>query len=139
MNKIQFIIYGDPISQGRPKARRQGEHARVYMPAKVKAAERNILAQAISYRPEKPLKGGIILSLKFFKPKPKSYPKKRKLNIVKPDLTNMEKLVEDALNKVFWEDDARIFCKTSVKLYGEPARTEVEIQEINPDENYQIE
>lgn len=43
----------------------------------------------------------------------------------KPDIDNLEKTVLDALNGVWWRDDARVFHVVKTKAYDNPPRTEI--------------
>lgn len=48
----------------------------------------------------------------------------------KPDLSNLVKLIEDALNGVFWKDDSIICREVLDKVYSERPRVEVEIYSL---------
>ena len=50
--------------------------------------------------------------------------------IVRPDTTKLLRGLEDALTGVVWRDDAQVVVQTARKVYGEPARTMVEIQRL---------
>lgn len=52
----------------------------------------------------------------------------------KPDATKLWRCAEDSLNKVLWADDAQIVEQHVTKHWGEPARMEIEIREIKPEE-----
>ena len=49
----------------------------------------------------------------------------------KPDIDNIIKIIFDALNGVAYKDDTQIFEVHAVERYGETARVEVELFEIN--------
>jgi Holliday junction resolvase RusA-like endonuclease len=49
------------------------------------------------------------------------YPDKR------PDLTKLVRAVEDGLKGVVWRDDDQVVQQEAAKVYGEPARVEVEV------------
>lgn len=76
----------------------------------------------------------IFMKVTVVKEPPKSFTKKQKedaLNgdlqfIGRPDVSNLYKLIEDALNDVLYKDDSQIVRMTCIKLYGE--RDEVVIQ-----------
>ena len=120
---MKFTVLTQPVPKGRPRFTRRGF---AYTPKETKIAEANFLAQAVRYAPEKPLQEALKVSLKFFKPKPKSKPKKVIHWTTKPDLDNFIKIL-DSLNGVFWLDDSQIVEIYATKEYGEPARTEIEI------------
>jgi Holliday junction resolvase RusA-like endonuclease len=47
--------------------------------------------------------------------------------IVRPDTTKLLRGLEDALTGVVWRDDAQVVVQTARKVFGEPARTMVEV------------
>lgn len=67
---------------------------------------------------------------------PKSYSNKRKaecLNsrpLVKPDLSNIVKGIEDALNGIAYIDDCQIVDLHVMKFYSDEPRVEVVLEEI---------
>jgi len=67
---------------------------------------------------------------------PTSWSKKRRGRALKsfhskrPDLSNLIKFYEDALNEVFWDDDCLIATIEAVKIYSESPRTIIEVIEI---------
>lgn len=50
--------------------------------------------------------------------------------IGKPDATKLLRAVEDALTSVLWEDDAQIVRQTVEKVWGIPARAEIEVESL---------
>lgn len=137
---IRFTIYGEPTAKGRPRAVR-GKNGRIrgaYTPGKTRIEETNFRAQAVKVKPERPFEGPVALELKFFRGVPRSWSKRKKeralsceiLPAVKPDVDNLAKLVKDALNGVFWRDDAQVVRLTAEKKYSDVPRTEVTIKEV---------
>lgn len=57
----------------------------------------------------------------------------------RPDLDNLDKFLNDALNEIAWVDDAQIWSKMSRKLYTreEKGFYEVKIEELDESENPQ--
>ena len=53
-------------------------------------------------------------------------------HLAKPDIDNLFKGLTDALNGVVWEDD-KLICEIGrqVKIYGDPPRIEIEIEEVS--------
>lgn len=49
---------------------------------------------------------------------------------VKPDLSNLLKLTEDALNKIAWADDGRISRIVMDKLYARVPRQDVQVYKL---------
>ena len=118
---IKFFITGEPVAQGRPRFTskdRNGDplpFVRTYDPAKSKNWKETIAWEAKS-RGFTSLEGPLRMVLTFRLRKPKSV--KRKWPTVKPDLSNMEKGIEDALNKICYKDDSQIVIKESKKEYA---------------------
>jgi len=114
-----------PVAKGRPKFTRNGY---AYTPTKTREAEAFIKTCAIG---NETFADGIplLMTLRFYFTKPKSA-KKRVYHTVKPDCTNLAKLVEDSLNGITYHDDSAIVQMFIYKDYGEPARIEVEINQI---------
>ena len=73
--------------------------------------------------------GPIVMDIAFFKTRPKSYAKSVLHWTKKPDIDNLIKLVLDALNGVFYVDDAQVMRITASKQYDELARTEITIEQ----------
>ena len=69
-------------------------------------------------------------------PIPKSYSKTARLKAVgephqkKPDISNLIKFTEDALNEVLWEDDSCISEITAKKVYSEEPKTIITVEKI---------
>ena len=135
--KIKFEILGPPRPKGRPKFFRKGNFVGTYTPKTTREAEQNVLIQALPHRPPKPLDEALRLTAIFHMPIPTSMSKKkRNLAINKflrptkrPDLDNLTK-IKDALNKVFWTDDAVIVEEFLYKVYSETPKTEITIETI---------
>jgi len=78
--------------------------------------------------------------VRFYRPRPKGHYKgngelskagrESMAPTTKPDATKLWRCAEDALNKVLWSDDAIIVDQHVTKHWGEPARMEIEIREI---------
>lgn len=53
--------------------------------------------------------------------------------IVKPDLSNYVKAIEDGLNKIVWKDDSLIVHEETDKFYSENPRIEIEVEQWEPE------
>lgn len=118
--KLEFRVYGKPLAQGRPRATKVGKFVRLYDPQQSRSWKAQIAEQAQDRLKNQPiLTGALILTLLFYMPKPKSLPKKKfRYHTKRPDLSNLEKAVEDALKSVVYQDDSQIFSKLSSKVYA---------------------
>jgi Holliday junction resolvase RusA-like endonuclease len=109
-----FIVFDvEPTVKARPRVTRSGH---TYTPAKTKVAENAISLLAKSAH-KKPLEGPLKLKAIFYIQRPK------KLKTTYPrgsgDLDNYLKLVSDALNGIFWVDDAQLVEIHVKKMYTE--------------------
>jgi Holliday junction resolvase RusA-like endonuclease len=80
------------------------------------------------------LDGPLALAVTFHVPRPKGHYGKRGLRptaqvypTTRPDVTKLLRAVEDACTGVVWRDDAQVVRQVAAKVYGEPARAEVEV------------
>ena len=119
-----FAIEGEPAAKGRPRFKVFRGHAMAYTPAKTKRAEQAVKeAYKSAYGDKEPFAGAIWLSVEFYMPIPKSLSKKKREELrgrwhcKKPDVDNLLKLVQDALNGLAWKDDSQIVSCAVKKLY----------------------
>ena len=141
-NAVEIVIPGCPVPKGR--ARSAVIHGRVvhYTPKPTKDYEslaRSYAMQAMAKR--KVMDGPVFLAVRFYLPIPESWSKKKKESalclaispITKPDLSNLVKAVEDAMNGVVWRDDSQVTCMQVEKFYSDEPRSEVTVKEMNED------
>lgn len=117
-----------PVGKGRPRFSRAGGFVRTHTPEATVGAEaeiRFLLSQAQAPK----LEGPIYMVVKAVFAKPKSA-KKRLHPVVKPDLSNVLKLIEDAANGILFNDDSQICITSAVKAYGEHDFVELVVGEI---------
>lgn len=122
-----LFIPGVPVAKGRPRFRRNGAYVIAYTPKKTHEAE-NTIAQAWknAYGRLTLMEGPLELSIVAYMPLPKGASKKRLLavsssgewHLVKPDSSNLGKLVEDALNGVAYADDSIVCVSAPIKVYA---------------------
>jgi Holliday junction resolvase RusA-like endonuclease len=105
-----------PTPQGRSRSTKGGHH---YTPEKTRLAAVDIKSQLL--RGDIPLfKGPLELTAAFYFIRPKSVPQsKRPKHTVKPDLSNLVKLLEDSCNGLLWLDDCQIVSLILDKYYVE--------------------
>lgn len=127
---MKFTAFLIPVAKARARFFVRGGHVRSYTPNKTSNAEGHIRAAFLEAKGQKIAKGvPILLTANIYIPKPASLPKRRVFATSRPDIDNYIKLVMDALNKFAWEDDAQVITLAACKLYGDPPRIEIEIQE----------
>ena len=137
---ISFIVYGNPVAQGRPKFVRRGNHVAAYDPEKSRTYKDMVYAVALQYKPAQLLQGALGLTIKCYREIPKSIlSSKKKMEQVlsgelrpttKPDVDNYAKGIKDALKGVIWYDDSQVVSLAVAKYYSEEPRTEVIIHPI---------
>lgn len=89
------------------------------------------------------LTGPLAVEFRFFRSRPQHHfgtgrnagklkPDAARYPIVRPDVLKVARVAEDALTGVVYADDAQIVEERLLKLYGEPARLEVEVYVLDP-------
>lgn len=136
--RFEFDI--EPVEQARPRATRMGKGIRLYDPKKVTAFKRQLgmlARQQMLDRGLEPYDGPLEVCMEFYRPVQESLSKKeraRRLSgvhrpIVKPDLSNYIKALEDALNGIIWTDDNCIVSLVAEKYYAYKPHLVVEVDE----------
>lgn len=122
-----FTIPGIPVAKGRPRLTTRGGFAHAYTPEKTRVAETIIRMVARKYFPT-PLTGPLTLSVEFYLP----FPKREKnldgrAHTKRPDITNLLKTVEDAMNGIAYADDSQLAYVYASKFYSGNPRTVVHV------------
>lgn len=110
-----FTTYAKVRGQGRPRvdyARR-----RTYKPAVDRSYEQRIKEDYINSGGPHFGSGPLRMTIHVYRSLPRSAPKRIdwEHDTKKPDATNIAKAVEDALNRIAYNDDAQIVISTTVK------------------------
>lgn len=131
-NKISFIVPGQPQGKLRARWSPHGTHT----PQKTIDYETYIKEMfVISYPDFVPLEGPLTIQLTAWMMIPKSTSKK-KMKLMeervirptkKPDMSNILKSAEDALNTLAYHDDSQIVTGIIHKFYSTRPRLEIEI------------
>ena len=137
---IRLTIPGEAVPQLRPRFARHGNFVQTYDPAKCRDYKTYIRLLAGKTYKGPPLEGAIFLRVMVYRHPPASWGKVRIAAALagqirpttKPDLTNLVKGIEDALNGLVWTDDARIVEQHTGKWYADRPRVEIEIKELAP-------
>ena len=136
--KIQFTIPGTPVAKARPRVTRSG-HA--YTPKKTADYERRVkicVMQLMAVQHLRPTTEAIRLYVQAFFPIPSSWSLSKKKNAIegvlkpvsRPDLDNLVKSIQDALNGVAYKDDSQIIELIGGKHYSYEPRVEVTVESI---------
>lgn len=136
--EIQFKVNVAPRGQGRPRFARIGKGVRTYEQKKDTAFKAVIKKALVSAYAGKPLERAIRLRMVACFKVPKSYSKKRREACLsgterptkKPDLDNIVKAVQDAMNGTAYGDDCQVVEFTCSKVYSEEEGLKITIEEV---------
>lgn len=142
-----MISFHLPITPGTATSQSAGKRIivikgrpRFFKNKAAKAAETALASLVAQYRPEKPIEGPIRLSVEFCFPWRKSERKStialgRVPHTVRPDASNMIKMIEDTLTRAgFWIDDGQVAVLRVAKAWGDNVGITVQIEEIGKEE-----
>ena len=133
---IRFVVPGLPRAKQRPRVTKSGQ---AYTPGETVVYEAWVRQCAHTAMNDKePLAGPLSVALTVYLPIPGSWSKKKRQEaaqgilkpMVKPDVSNVAKSIEDGMEGVVYPDDKAI-CKLSVdKRYSGMPSVVVEIEEL---------
>ena len=119
-----FLIPGEAVGQARPRVTRHG----TYTPAKSRKYKELVRQSYLEEYPDAeqmtgPIRMDCIISTGI----PKSASRQKKMDMItgkllptkKPDIDNIEKAIQDALNGLAYEDDKQIIRHYADKQYSE--------------------
>ncbi|MDR6555459.1 RusA family crossover junction endodeoxyribonuclease [Paenibacillus qinlingensis] len=137
---IEFIVYGEPVAQGRPRAgKTKSGDVVMYDPGKSKNYKKYVSAVASQYKPRELIESPVSLTVKVYRPIPKSFSKADKYKALqgvlrpksKPDLSNYIKGVEDALEGILVRNDSQVVdYGESGKWYSDDPRIEIVLEVV---------
>lgn len=128
----EMVVPGDAVPQGRPRF----GHGRTYDPPKSRKYKEKVRCIARCNAPESPTTHAVRLTLVIYRGVPKSWSKRKAAQAItdkirpttKPDVSNVLKGIEDALNGVWYEDDSQIVEYGKIgKWYAEEPRVYVRL------------
>ncbi len=127
-----FEIHSPP----KPQKQTQMGRGRWYDPSKL--TKKQIQWQISPHAPKELLQGPVEMHLTFYMPIPKSARGAKRLaminNVIKhsirPDLSNMQYLIENALTGIVYLDDSQICRVCHEKRYGEEPKTVIKVFEV---------
>ena len=138
MTEIVFVVPGDAVGKGRPRAARTKSGVRMYTPAKTERYEQLVQHYAMGCNGMRPMEGPLQIELDVGVSIPASWSTKRKmaaragheLPAKKPDADNILKAICDSLNGIAYKDDAQIVRVVMGKRYMEEPVTMISIKQI---------
>jgi len=135
------VVLGEPKAQSRHRHFKMPgtDHVSTYDPS-VKAKD-SFISIIHHDAPKEPWSVPICMELNFYMGRPKGhYGSGKNASVLKasapewhtgkPDIDNLAKLVQDAMNKVFYRDDSLICQIVCRKLYSERPRTEIIVKSL---------
>lgn len=133
------VILGEPKAQARHRHFSRGKFTQTYDPSSEKKGSFASVIQENA--PNEPWNFPLLLELNFYMSRPKSHykvgknagelkPNAPEWHSNKPDIDNLIKFVQDALNKVFYHDDSCICQIYARKMYSARPRTEITIKSL---------
>lgn len=136
---IYFTIPGPAKGKGRPRFARRGNFVKTYAPETTVNYE-NWVKLCYQAAEQSSISGEIHAEIKCYFEIPKSFSKKKRESCLnketkptkKPDLSNIIKIVEDALNGLAYHDDSQIVELVATKDWSTNPRVEVTLREIKP-------
>ena len=97
---------------------------------RLKAARRKINSRLAPYRPEKPLEGPLMLTVKWCYPASEKHPGGT-WKTTKPDTDNLLKVLKDEMTHLgFWHDDAQVCSEHNDKFYNHLPGIYVAVEEL---------
>lgn len=139
LEPITISLAGVPQGKGRARAFRRGNHIGHYTPEKTRSYEGMVRTAAMAEMVGRlPIEGPVEFVMRAVFPVPTSWSgRKRHQAIVgeikptkKPDLDNIAKAWNDALNSVVYADDAQIVRMQLEKRYGQASMVVVTVRPL---------
>lgn len=118
----------DPVSWARPRLTLRSNKVHGYKTAKNENFERAIAFHCLTQIRGGPIEGPLKLTVTFIIERGSTV--KRDLPCVRPDLSNLLKILEDSLNEKAWLDDAQLVLIHASKEYGPKGCILVHVEQI---------
>lgn len=145
--RTELTVYGEAQPAGSKRGFQVGGHVQIVdANPKSKGWKSHVATVAGERMAGEPLyEGPLLLSVTFVRPRPAGhFNSKGELNaqglrnpypITRPDATKLLRGVEDALTGVVWRDDSQVVIQVANKVYGEPARVDILVEEIREEDH----
>lgn len=124
---VRFVVPGQPVGKGRPRAAIRGRHIQLYTPEKTVSYESLVATAAHGAMEGKvPMEGAcsVVMDIRLMVPMSWSAKKRQQaldgqlLPTKKPDADNVIKAIFDALNGIVWQDDVQVVQLEASKRYS---------------------
>lgn len=135
---IEFVVPGEPVGKGRPRAFRFGAGVRMFTPEKTARYENMVaLAARQAMQSRAPMDGPVVLDLVLITVPPSSWSVKKRAAALagefppatKPDWDNVGKAICDAMNGIVFVDDKQVADAHVSKRYGHVPEARVSVRE----------
>lgn len=132
---IEFTIPGRPYAKKRHRVGSIGGKARAFNPEENRSFEQKVAEIARPHFPA-PIEGPVRLRIVAYFEIPASWSKRRReaalggYHTQKPDRDNLEKAIQDGLNRIAWRDDGQVADGRCVKRWGQYAETIVQVEPL---------
>ena len=134
MQPLEIYIPGKSVPQGRPRFARRGNFVQTYDAKQsvdykswVKHCALEVMHKTGTQLISRDVPLHMVLNVVIAKPS--SVPKRRLCPVVKPDLDNIQKTIQDALEGIAYQADQQIVSISSVKRYGQADSVTVTLQD----------
>ena len=132
--KIELMVLGEPTAQMRHRTVSRGKFHGTYDPSA--DIKKDFLLMVQDKAPAEPITGPILVTIVFYFGRPKGHYRTGKNSAMLrddcpewhtsvKDIDNLQKLIFDSLNGIFWKDDKQICWVEAQKKYSERPRTEL--------------
>lgn len=127
IDTVRFVVPGNPVGKGRPRAAKRGKNIVLYTPEKTASYESTVALAASQAMAGRPLiTGPAEVLMTMVVSVPKSWSKRKQADALagqtmpttKPDMDNVLKAIFDAINGIVWNDDVQVVGLRARKVYG---------------------
>jgi Holliday junction resolvase RusA-like endonuclease len=140
--QLNLIIQTEPEPKQSARFYQSGKYVKAYQPSKVITYKNTIQSMILEQLPRNfvPFQKAVEVEYKFIFAPLKSFSKKELERIenneliykaTKTDADNLEKSLNDAMEKIVFYNDSQIAKHTTIKAFGKVPRTEIIIKELN--------
>lgn len=139
---ISFVVYGRAETQGSKVPRRRGDRVWLTEGSGEKTARHASWREAVARRAREwreehgdqaLIDGPVVVSLRFYLPKPASAPKRRITWPKSGDIDKLARACLDSLTHTIITNDNLVVAAPLTKEYGDPPRVEIDVEQVPED------